>query len=117
MCSSDLLAPAGHAAVDQLRIAPEHDIGAEAEALHHAGTEAFDQRVGMAELAGTRCSDPVIALDTSGLALPAGSAGTTSARVSCTVRLSDLLVPGMPGALHVESTARSTLDSHRERYS
>lgn len=78
---------------------------------------AVGQRVGMAELAGTRCSDPVIALDTSGLALPAGSAGTTSARVSCTVRLSDLLVPGMPGALHVESTARSTLDSHRERYS
>ena len=75
------------------------------------------QRAGLAELVGTRCSNPAIAVDSSDLALPAGSTGTTSARVRCTVRLSDLLVPGMPGALHVESVARSTLDSHRERYS
>ena len=75
------------------------------------------QRAGLAELAGTRCSNPAIAVDSSDLALPAGSTGTTSARVRCTVRLSDLLVPGMPGAFHVESVARSTLDSHRERYS
>ena len=31
------LAPAGHAAVDQARIAGERRLGAEAEALHHAG--------------------------------------------------------------------------------
>ena len=39
------LAPTGHAAIDQLWIAREHDIGAEAETLHHAGAETFDQRV------------------------------------------------------------------------
>ncbi|BDY01261.1 MAG: pilus assembly protein [Cutibacterium avidum] len=77
---------------------------------------AVGQRVAMTELAGTRCSDPAIIIDSSALALPVGSTGVTSARVRCTVRLSDLLVPGMPGALHVESTAHSTVDSHRERH-
>lgn len=77
---------------------------------------AVGQRVAMTELAGTRCSDPAISIDSSALALPVGSTGVTSARVRCTVRLSDLLVPGMPGAFHVESTAHSTVDSHRERH-
>ena len=77
---------------------------------------AVGQRVAMTELAGTRCSDPAIIIDSSALALPVGSTGVTSARVRCTVRLSDLLVPGMPGAFHVESTAHSTVDSHRERH-
>lgn len=78
---------------------------------------AVGQRVGLAELAGTRCSNPAIAVDSSDLTLPVGSAGTTSARVSCTIKLSDLLVPGMPGSFRIESVAHSTLDSHRERYS
>ena len=43
------LAPAGHAAVDQPRIARQHHVGSEAEPLHHAGTKAFDQRVGVGE--------------------------------------------------------------------
>ena len=40
-----VLAPAGHAAVDELRIRGEQDVGTEAEALHHARPEAFDERV------------------------------------------------------------------------
>src|SRR4051812_2779494 len=39
------LAPASHAAIDQLWIAREHDIRAEAKTFHHAGAETFDQRV------------------------------------------------------------------------
>ena len=39
------LAPAGHAAINELRIAREHDIRPEAVAFHHAGAEAFDQAV------------------------------------------------------------------------
>ena len=41
-----VLAPAGHAAVDQPRIAREQRVGPEAQPLHHAGPEALDQRVG-----------------------------------------------------------------------
>ena len=40
------LAPAGDAPEHQLGIARQADLGPEAEALHHAGAEALDQRVG-----------------------------------------------------------------------
>ena len=43
------LSPACHAAVDQPRIARERDVRAEAESLHGAGPEAFDQSVGLDE--------------------------------------------------------------------
>ena len=42
-----VLAPAGHAAVDELRVAGEARVGAEAEPLGDAGPEALDQRVGL----------------------------------------------------------------------
>ena len=41
-----VLAPPGHAPVDELRVAGEAHVGAEAEALGHAGPEALEQRVG-----------------------------------------------------------------------
>ena len=44
-----VLAPSGHAAIDQARIAREHHVGPEPEPLHHAGTKAFDQRVGIGQ--------------------------------------------------------------------
>ena len=37
-----LLAPPGHPPVHQLRVAGEAGVGADAEALHHAGAEALD---------------------------------------------------------------------------
>ena len=40
-----VLPPAGHAAVDETRVAGEALVGAEAEALGDAGAEALDQRV------------------------------------------------------------------------
>ena len=41
-----VLAPAGHPAVDQLRVAREADIGGEAEPLHDPRPKPLDQRVG-----------------------------------------------------------------------
>ena len=41
-----VLAPAGHAAVHELGIALAHDVGADAEPLGHAGSEAFEEHVG-----------------------------------------------------------------------
>ena len=40
------LAPAGHAAIHELRIAREHGVWPQAQALHDAGPEPFDQRIG-----------------------------------------------------------------------
>ena len=42
-----VLAPAGHAAVHQPRVARVAGVRAEAEPLHHAGAEAFEQHVGL----------------------------------------------------------------------
>ncbi|QND97732.1 hypothetical protein SY91_05188 [Burkholderia cenocepacia] len=46
-CQRSILAPAGHAPVDQLRIAARANVGPEAEPLHHAGPQALDQRIGL----------------------------------------------------------------------
>ena len=43
------LAPAGHAAEHETRIARHHNVRPEAEPLHHAGAKAFDQRIGASE--------------------------------------------------------------------
>jgi hypothetical protein len=41
------LAPAGHASVDQARIAFETNFGTETEAFHHTRSKAFDDHVGL----------------------------------------------------------------------
>ena len=46
-----VLAPAGHAAVHEPRVAGEARVGADAEPLGHAGPEALDQRVGLLDQA------------------------------------------------------------------
>ncbi|MCY1526140.1 hypothetical protein D9M68_611450 [compost metagenome] len=45
-CQRAALAPAGHAPVDQLRVALQADIRAEPQALHDARAEALDQHIG-----------------------------------------------------------------------
>lgn len=59
--------------------------------------------------------DPVVTVDTSEFSVPVGEPATVSATVSCTVRLSDLLVPGLPGSETLTSTFTSPLDPYRER--
>ena len=58
-----VLAPAGHAAVDELRIALQQRLGAEAEALHHAGAKALDDRVGAARPVRSAAAAPAVDLE------------------------------------------------------
>jgi Flp pilus assembly protein TadG len=58
---------------------------------------------------------PVVTVDTSGFGIPVGQAATVSATVTCTVSLSDLLVPGLPGSKTLTATFTSPLDPFRER--
>lgn len=76
---------------------------------------ATGTRVARAELAGTDCRGPLVRIDPTGLSVSVGSPGTVSARVGCTVTMSDLLVPGLPGSFHVSAQAEAPVDSHRER--
>ena len=54
-------------------------------------------------------------LDTSAFSNPVGAAGTVAATVTCTVDLTDLVAPGVPGTRVVTSTVTSPLDTYRER--
>ena len=63
---------------------------------------------------GLHCA-PGVSLDLSGFSQPVGRPGMVSAQVTCTVALSDVAVPGMPGSRTVTKVHRSPLDPFRGR--
>lgn len=63
---------------------------------------------------GLQCQ-PVVTLNLGGFGSPLGQPAQVSARVSCTVRLSDLLVPGVPGTRSLSAVFSSPLDPYRSR--
>jgi Flp pilus assembly protein TadG len=58
---------------------------------------------------------PVVNVDTSQFSIPVGEPATVTATVTCNVRLSGLLVPGLPGSQTLTATFTSPLDPYRER--
>lgn len=63
---------------------------------------------------GLHCA-PTVTLNLSGFNVPVGRPAQVSATVVCTVPLSDLLVPGVPGSKTLRSTFTSPLDPFRSR--
>ena len=63
---------------------------------------------------GLSCTSLTVTLDTSGFATPVGTPANVAATVSCTVRLSDLAVPGLPDRV-ITATVSSPLDIYRGR--
>ncbi len=64
---------------------------------------------------GLDCLNTRVSLDTSAFAAPVGTEARVSATVTCTVDLSDLVVPGVPGRRALSATVTSPLDTYRER--
>ncbi|WP_458248845.1 TadE family protein [Streptomyces sp. MAI_2237] len=64
---------------------------------------------------GIRCASTSVTINTSGLSVPVGQVGTVTATVTCTVNLSDLLLPGVGGAKTLTATATSVVDAYRQR--
>ncbi|MFH8767338.1 TadE family protein [Streptomyces althioticus] len=94
------------AAEDAAREASIHRTASSAQAAAHAAAaESLDDQ-------GIACASSSVAIDTSGLSVPVG---TVTVTVTCTVNLSDLLLPGVPGAKSLTSTATSVVDQYRER--
>ena len=81
---------------------------AAAQAVGLASARAALQRDGL------DC-DPVISIDTDGFSIPPGQPAMVSATVSCTVPLSSLYLPGLPGSHTMSFTFSSPLDVYRER--
>lgn len=64
---------------------------------------------------GLRCAPLEVNLDPAGFDAPVGRPATVEVSVRCAVPLADLLLPGWPGELSLESSARSVLDRYRGR--
>ncbi|MFJ3213859.1 TadE family protein [Streptomyces flaveolus] len=97
------------AAEDAAREASIHRTAASAQAAAQAAAaESLDDQ-------GIACASSSVAIDTSGLSVPVGQVGTVTVTVTCTVNLSDLLLPGVPGSKNLTSTATSVVDAFRGR--
>ncbi|MFD9441845.1 TadE family protein [Streptomyces sp. NPDC060006] len=97
------------AAEDAAREASIHrTAGAAQGAAHAAAADSLNDQ-------GIACTSTSVNINTSGLSVPVGQVGTVTVTVNCTVNLSDLLLPGVPGARTLTSTATSVVDQYRQR--
>nr|WP_185123875.1 TadE/TadG family type IV pilus assembly protein [Streptomyces sp. TLI_185] len=97
------------AAEDAAREASIHRTAAAAQgAAQAAAAESLNDQ-------GIKCASTSVSINTGGLSVPVGQVGTVTVTVTCTVNLSDLLLPGVPGAKTLTSTATSVVDQYRQR--
>ncbi|TNM66880.1 pilus assembly protein [Streptomyces sp. NP160] len=71
-------------------------------------------RVALAQ-EGLQCSASEVHADTSGFSVPVGQPAQVTVSVACTVRLSDIAIPGLNGDRLVTAEVTSPLDRYRER--
>lgn len=71
-------------------------------------------QVSMAQ-SGYQCSKLTVVIDDSGLDVPLGKTGTVSGTITCTLNLTDIALPGLPGTWTVTKSAISPVDAFRER--
>ena len=64
---------------------------------------------------GLRCQAVDVAVDTVGFAAPLGESGDVTVSITCTVPMTDLLAPGLPGSVTVDASFSSPVDAYRER--
>lgn len=80
-----------------------------------ASADARTAAIGSLEDQDIKCATTSVQVDTSGFSAPIGTTAQVTATVSCTVKLSDLAVPGMPGSRTITETVSSPIDAFRER--
>jgi Flp pilus assembly protein TadG len=80
-----------------------------------ASADARTAAIGSLDDQDIKCLTTSVQVDTSGFSAPIGTTAQVTATVSCTVKLSDLAVPGMPGSRTITETVSSPIDAFRER--
>lgn len=114
-----LLIFAGRVAVAQQTVhAAAADAARAASIARTSGTARADARSAANDTLTSknlRCSSTNVSVNTSGFRTAVGTSATVSATVACTVYLSDLSVPGVPGSNTVTATVTSPLDTYRTR--
>jgi Flp pilus assembly protein TadG len=113
-----LVVAAGRTAIAQGAVAAAaRDAARQASiSLTPAAAQSAAQASAQAALSqdGLNCV-PVVHVNVTGFGVPVGEPATVQARVTCTVSLSSLLVPGMPGSKTLRAAFTSPLDPYRER--
>lgn len=101
-------------AVDQIA----HDVARIASIARTSAQAQSDASAAAADLLAAQdldCTQLAVDVDTSGFAAPVGSPAQVDVSISCTVRLDDLLIPGVPGSSTLTGTASRIIDTYRER--
>jgi len=92
---------------------------ARAAAQQHDGSaaqQAADDQVQQAmSAAGIQCANLRVDVDTSAFALPPGQPGSVVVEIHCSVDLSDVSAPGIPGSVQLSGRAASPVDIYQER--
>jgi Flp pilus assembly protein TadG len=65
--------------------------------------------------AGLVCAARSVVIDTAAFAVPVGTPATVASSISCRVPFSDILLPGMPGSIHLAGRGAAALDTYRSR--
>jgi hypothetical protein len=64
---------------------------------------------------GLSCANFTVVVDDSGLNVPLGQVGQVSATLTCTLNMTDIALPGLPGTKTITTTASSPVDAFRAR--
>ncbi|GAB4087253.1 hypothetical protein GCM10028784_38830 [Myceligenerans cantabricum] len=80
-----------------------------------AHTSASQTALSTLDNSGVSCSTTTVVPVLDAFALPLGTVGEVRVDVSCIVPLSDLGLPGAPGAREMHATGTSVLDAYRGR--
>ncbi|MGW2016832.1 TadE/TadG family type IV pilus assembly protein [Streptomyces sp. NPDC001927] len=64
---------------------------------------------------GITCQNSTVVIDTAGYALDLGVEASVTATIACTANLSDIGLPGLPGAKTLTASWTSPLDTYRGR--
>lgn len=86
-----------------------------ARAPGHAQAQARQVATQALSSQGLTCTSTTVHVDASDFALPAGTTGAVTVTVDCTVPLSDISLPGIPGQQTITADAVSVIDTYRER--
>jgi Flp pilus assembly protein TadG len=97
------------AAVDAARAASLARTSADADI---AASTAAERSLADQDLA---CSTISVDIDTDGFSTQPGQAAPVTTTIACTLRLSDLALPGIPGSKTIAASAVSVIDTYRER--
>jgi len=82
------------------------------QAARAAATRAATENLAAHNL---HCTGVTVSVDTTGFAVAVGTPAQVTARVTCTLDLGDLSVPGVPGSRSLTSQSVSVLDTYRAR--